>query len=125
MLLPDFFESGDRRGRQALRVRADQRGQRFAEVARADAFEVQPGNQLFEATRLPQVRRKNLGGEDFALLAAAIQNPRLLDFHRAEAREDRPLGQTPVADDLAAAGGVGHMRVRINPLRDFRLDRLS
>ena len=84
--LPDFLETGDCRGRQALGCWPDQRRQGFAEVARADSFEIQPGNQFLQALRLPQVRRQNLRGKRFRLLRSApIQHPRLLDFHRADA----------------------------------------
>jgi len=54
----------------------------------------------------------------------SIQHSRLPDFHRADARQDRPLRQMPVANDLALAAVVLHVLVRINPLRNFGFDGL-
>src|SRR5690606_38349509 len=104
--LPDGLQPRNRRGAEAFGPRADQSGQGFAEVARADPLEVQPGNEFFEGARLPQIRRQNLRGESLASRSAAIQHTGLLNLHRTNARDDRPLRQVAVANDLAAASGV-------------------
>ena len=107
-------------------LRTHQRRQGFVEVARADAFEVQPGNQLLQALGLSQVRRKNLRGKRFCfLLAASIEHPRLLDLDRTDAGGDRPLRQMAVANHLAMAGCVGQVRMAVDPLGDFGFDRLG
>ena len=83
---PNGLQPGDGRGRQARTVRPHQGFQGLAEVARADALQVQPGDQLLDALGLSQVRRQNLRGErlgfgplavDPALSAAAPRPARL------------------------------------------------
>ena len=69
-------------------VRPHQRRQGLAEVARADALQVQPGNQLLQALRLSQVRRQNLGGKGLGFAGRpSIEHARLLDLDRADAGE--------------------------------------
>jgi len=54
----------------------------------------------------------------------AIMHARLLDRDLPEARDDLPLRHEAVANHLAAAAGI-ELRMRLDPLGDFRLDGLS
>jgi len=53
-----------------------------------------------------------------------IQDPGLLDLHRADPRQQRPLGQLPVANDLAMPVGVGEVLLSVDPLGDLGFDGL-
>jgi hypothetical protein len=67
-------------------------GERFGEVAGADALEIQPGNQFLDAFGLPQVRRQDRRAELLSLLQrAAVLHPWLLDLDRPDAGEDGSL----------------------------------
>src|SRR6516162_3144072 len=61
-LFPDALEPSHRAGRQPLGLRAEQRGQGLAEIARAHAFEVQPRDQLLDALG-PSPRRTSPGAD--------------------------------------------------------------
>ena len=52
---PVRFQPGHGGGTQSGRVRPQQRFQRLGEVSRADPLQVQPGNQLLNTLRLPQI----------------------------------------------------------------------
>ena len=51
--------------------------------------------------------------------------PRLLYGDFTHASHDLPLGQITVANHLAAAAGVGHVLMALDPIGDFRFDRLG
>ncbi len=55
----------------------------------------------------------------------AIEHARLFDLDRPDARENRSLGQAAIADHLAVASFIAQLAMRLDPLGDFRFDRLS
>src|SRR5262249_41300590 len=78
LLFPQPLEPRDGGGRQPLGVRAEEGGQRLAEVARTDALEVEPGDQLLDTLGLAQVGRQDRRGELLALLGRpAVVDPGL------------------------------------------------
>ncbi len=78
-----------------------------------------------KALRLAQVRRKNLRGTKFCfLLRPSIQDARLLDFNRAIPGRDQTFWQMAIANDLPAPGLVRQAGMRLDPLGDFRPDRV-
>src|SRR5262249_18244432 len=100
--------------------------QRLAEVARTDALEVEPGDQLLDTLGLAQVGRQDRRGELLALLGRpAVVDAGLLHRDRAHAGGDGPLGQVAVADDLAASGGIAAVLVAVDPVGDLGLDGLG
>ena len=103
-----------------------QRRERLPEVAPADAFEVQVGDQLLHALGLPQVRWEQLGVELLPLrFRPAISHARLLHRHFARGGDQLPLGQVAVADHPATATVVGHVLMLVDPLGDFRFNGLG
>src|SRR5262249_34398266 len=126
LVLPQPLEARDGRGRQALGLGAEQRGQRLAEVAGRNPLEVQPGDQLLDALGLAQVRRQDRRGELLSGVGRpAVMDARLLDRDRADAGGDGALGQVAVADDLVTADGVAAVPVAVDPVGDFGLDGLG
>jgi hypothetical protein len=92
----------------------DQRRQGFAEVSRADAFEIQPRNQLLKALRLPQVRRQNLRSERLRCSGgSSIQDAGLPDLDGTDAGQERPLRQMAIANDLVMASAILDVPARI------------
>jgi len=103
-VFPTGFQSRDGRGRKPGAVRSHQCRQGFVEVAGADAFQVQPRDQLLQALGLAKVRRKNLGGKTVCFAGGpSIEHAWLLDLDRAHARGDRAFRQTAVANYLTMA----------------------
>jgi hypothetical protein len=95
------------------------------EVARADAFEVEIGNQLLDALGLTEIGRQELGAELLLLTGRpTIVHSRLLDDQLAQARDDLPLREIAVADHLAAPPLIGDLLVLLDPLGDLRLNGL-
>jgi hypothetical protein len=126
--LPDLLEPHDRRRGEARSIRAEQRSQGFREVARGDALEVQPGNQLFDRLRPTQVRRQDRARELDAtaiLVDAAVVDTRAPDFDVSHARLDRALGAVTVAHDETMAGLITSSRVLRQVALDLRFQGCS
>src|SRR5215831_18640605 len=70
-LQPSLLEPPDGRGRQPAGVLAEQRDQRFLEVAGGDALEVEDRDQHFEALRATRVGRQNRRRKANAVLTFA------------------------------------------------------
>ena len=68
LLPPRCLQPRDGRGRQALGIRPQKRRQRLAEVARRDALQVEPGQQLLDRLRLAQIRRHQDAERNLILL---------------------------------------------------------
>jgi hypothetical protein len=61
------------------------------------------------------------------LLASAPRRKKpylLCDLNRADAGENCPAGMMPIADHLAAPGGIHDFGVALNPLGHFGVNRL-
>jgi hypothetical protein len=94
-------------------------------VAAADAFEVQPGNQLLDGLGLAQVRRQDLGAKFLGPVGGpAIAHARLPHFDRTDTGRNRPFWQMAIANHLAAALGIDAVPMLLDPLGDLRFDRL-
>ena len=114
ILLPDLFQPNHGGRRQAGGVRAEQSGQRLAEVAGADAAKVQPGDQLLDALGLAQIRRQNLAGESntvAVIVHAFVVHTRPFHGDGPEPRLKFTLGGAAVADHQPAAGSIPHVGV--------------
>ena len=93
--------------------------ERLPEVARADALEIQPRIQRFEAGRPAQIRRQDRRPECFTFLdGASVATPWLLDTDITEWSLDRPFRQVASADHAAMPWGVDDGLAG----RDFGLD---
>src|SRR5260370_10082438 len=91
-----------------------------------DSLEVQPRNPLLDALGFGQIRRQNLRGKLFRLfLGPPVMPPRLLDFDRPHARENRPAGQMAVGDNLPMTRLVAKVGMSIDPTRNLSFHSLD
>jgi hypothetical protein len=138
LLLPDRHQPRDGRGAQPGRLRTDQSLQGLGEVARADAFEVQPGDQFLHGLGLPQVRRQNRtaeprhrlpGGIDVLAVRIVsddppIQHARLRHRDRADAGDQRAGRVVAVANHELPPALVRQLGVPFDPGGDLSFHRL-
>src|SRR5215468_8179510 len=98
-LQPSLLEPPDGRGRQPAGVLAEQRDQRFLEVAGGDALEVEDRDQHFEALRATRVGRQNRRRKANAVrtFADAVTHARAAHGDRADAGHDLAFRQMSVA----------------------------
>src|ERR1043166_567949 len=76
--LPNILQSRHRVRRQPFRIGPEQGAEGFTEIAGADAFEVEPRDQLLDTLGLAQIRRQDLRRETLPLLKwPAITDARL------------------------------------------------
>ena len=83
---------------------ADQRLQGIAEVACRNAFEIQPGNQLFDRLTLAQIRRQHARRERHPVIFVrrSIPHARLNDLQRPGPGQDFSGGKLTIANHLAS-----------------------
>lgn len=125
-ILPLRHKARDGGCRKARAIGADEGLQSFGEIARRDALEVEPGDQLLDRFGLAQIRGQDGGGESLLLrLRSPIMHARHLHVHRADAGDDGTRRGVTVANDLAMAGVVEQMVTVGDPLRGFSFDGMD
>jgi len=98
----------------------------LGEVAGADAFEIQPGDQCVDALDLTQIRRKNIRGEPITFIfRPTIMHTRHLYPHGPHAGDDGSLLGMTVANHLAVAAWIEMMCMVVDPSRGLGLDGLD
>ncbi len=124
---PGGLQPGDGGRRQARGVRTQQSRERLREIARRDALEVEPGQQLLERPGAPEIGRQDRRGEadGAAGHGLAIANPRPAHRDRADPGLHLPLRQITVPDNTPVPRAVDKIRVFGNEGGDLRLDRLG
>ena len=124
LLLPGRLQSRNRRGGESLGVGAEQRRESGAEVVRADAFEVQPRQQLLHRLGPPQIPRQDGRVEHLLRVRGpSIANPRFLDGDVAQPRLDSPFREIPVANHKLPPRLVSQVRSFAQVVRHFLFDR--
>src|SRR4051812_8506277 len=105
LVRPSLLQSGDTRGGQPTRVRAEQRRECVLKVAAGDALEIEDRDQNLEALRAARVGRQDRGCEPDAALTSpgAVANARRAHGNRAKAGQDRALGSMAMAHQPLAA----------------------
>ena len=126
LLAPALGQVPDRRRREPGGIGPEQRRQGLRELPRGHALEVEPGQELFEVPRAPQVGREDRRGEadrlDVSGTAVADLGP--ADLDRADPGLDLPRGRVAVAPEPPTTlpveqGGMGN-----EERLDLGLDRL-
>ncbi len=100
----------------------------LGEVVRRDALEVEPGDEVFEVARPPQVRRQDLAGEAHpiaVLVDAAVVDSGLTDLDLANSGVDLALLVVAVPDDLAVPLLVAKVLALFDVGCDLGLDGLG
>src|SRR5262245_23513324 len=126
LLRPGLLEPSDGRRRQPAGVLAEQRDQRFLEVAGGDALEVEDRDKHLEAFRPARVGWQYRRREADALgaFANAIAHARAAHRHRADAGHDLTLGQMPMAHQSLTAIVGEFVGMRAEQGGNLSLDRL-
>ena len=105
-IAPDILQARDRRGREPWRVRPQKSGQGLGEVARRDALQVEPGQELLDRLGPPEVGRQDRRGEtDLAGLSRtpAVAHPGAAHRDRPDAGLNLALAMMAVANDTVPA----------------------
>ena len=108
-------------------VRPQKSGQGLAEVARRDALQVEPGQELLDRLGTPEVGRQDRRGEtDLAGLSRtpAVAHPGAAHRDRPDAGLNPALAMMAVANDTAPARIVLQIAVRRDEGRDLHLNGL-
>ena len=114
--------------RQARCIRSQQGCQRFTEVARRDALEIEPGQQLLDRLGAPQVGRQDRGGEADAPASGfrlTVPDPRPAHGDTTDPGLNPPLRHVAVTHHATAAAVINEIRVPGNEGRHLRLHRLG
>src|SRR6266700_3073573 len=126
LLRPGLLEAPYGGGREPGRVLAEQRDQRFLEVAGGDALEVEDRDQHVEALRSASIGRQNRRGKANPPRAFAdtIAQPGAAHGDRTDAGHDLALRQMPMAHQPLAAVSGELVGVAAEQGRDFGFNGL-
>src|SRR6266436_4271756 len=126
LVRPGVLEPHDGGGRKPAGVLAEQRQERFLEVAGGDALEIKDRDQHLEALRSARIGRQNRRrkADPLAAFADAVAHARAAHCDRTDPGHDLALGQMPVAHQPLAAVICQLVGMAAHKSRNLGLDRL-